>query len=163
MTARQADDYVPPARGDVVTISSDRVGVTNGLLLKFPQIHAVGDLSLVDRPRIAIVGARKASTEGRRRAAQLARDLAKAGVVVVSGLAEGIDYAAHTSAIDHGGKTIAVIGTPLDKVYQPSTRLFSASSIATTCCCRRSRGATSSSPATSPSATGSWRGWRWRR
>jgi hydroxyethylthiazole kinase-like sugar kinase family protein len=68
---------------------------------------------LVERPRIAIVGARKASIEGRRRAAQLARDCARAGVVVVvvSGLAEGIDYAAHTAAIEHGGKTIAVIGT----------------------------------------------------
>lgn len=117
MTTRHVDEYVPPNRTDVITISSDRVGVTNGLLLRFPQIQAVGDLSLVDRPRIAIVGARKATAEGRRRAAQLARDCARAGVVVVSGLAEGIDYAAHTAAIDHGGKTIAVIGTPLDKAY----------------------------------------------
>ena len=111
------DEYEAPARADVVTFESQRVGVTNGLLLKFPQIHGVGDLSLIERPRIAIVGARKATQEGRRRAAQLARDCARAGVVVVSGLAEGIDYAAHTAAIEHGGKTIAVIGTPLDKVY----------------------------------------------
>jgi DNA processing protein len=117
MTAKHVDEYVPPSRADVVALSSDRVGVTNGLLLKFPQIHAVGDIPLVDQPRIAIVGARKASAEGRRRAAQLARDCARAGVVVVSGLADGIDYAAHTAAIDHGGKTIAVVGTPLDKVY----------------------------------------------
>lgn len=119
MTPRYSDDYVSPDRADVVTLESARVGVTNGLLLKFPLIHGVGDLSLVERPRIAIVGARKASIEGRRRAAQLARDCARAGVVVVSGLAEGIDYAAHTAAIEHGGKTIAVIGTPLDKVYPP--------------------------------------------
>jgi DNA processing protein len=85
--------------------------------MTFPQVHAVGDLSLIDHPRVAIVGARKASNEGRRRAAQLARDCARAGVVVVSGLAQGIDHAAHTAAIEHGGKTIAVIGTPLDKVY----------------------------------------------
>jgi DNA processing protein len=117
MTARHADEYVPPSRADVVALSSDRIGVTDGLLLKFPQIHAVGDISLVARPRIAIVGARKATAEGRRRAAQLARDCARAGIVVVSGLAEGIDYEAHTAAIDHGGKTIAVVGTPLDKVY----------------------------------------------
>lgn len=117
MTTRHVDEYVPPNQTDVITIPSGRVGVTNGLLLRFPQLHAVGDLSLVDRPRIAIVGARKATAEGRRRAAQLARDCARAGVVVVSGLAEGIDYAAHTAAIDHGGKTIAVIGTPLDKAY----------------------------------------------
>lgn len=117
MTAHQGDDYVPPDRASVVTLAAERVGITNGLLLRFPQIHGVGDLSLVERPRIAIVGARKATTEGRRRAAQLARDCARAGVVVVSGLAEGIDYAAHTAAIEHGGKTIAVVGTPLDKVY----------------------------------------------
>jgi DNA processing protein len=117
MTAAHDDEYVPPARGDVVTVASERVGVTNGLLLKFPQVHAVGDLSLLEHPRVAIVGARKATQEGRRRASQLARDCARAGIVVVSGLAEGIDHAAHTAAIEHGGRTIAVIGTPLDKVY----------------------------------------------
>jgi len=111
------DEYVPPAKGNVVTVASERVGITNGLLLKLPQIHSVGDLSLLDRPRVAIVGARKATQEGRRRAAQLARDCAHAGIVVISGLAEGIDYAAHTAAMEHGGRTIAVIGTPLDKVY----------------------------------------------
>lgn len=113
------EEYVPPAREDIVTFGSERVGVTNGLLLRFPQIHGVGDLSLLDRRGVAIVGARKATREGKRRAAQLARDCARAGVVVVSGLAEGIDYEAHTAAIEHGGKTIAVIGTPLDKVYPP--------------------------------------------
>src|SRR5262245_51973770 len=117
MSASESDEYVPPDRAGVVTLGSDRIGVTNGLLLKFPQIHAVGDSSLVERPRIAIVGARKATLDGRRRAAQLARDCARAGVVVVSGLAEGIDQAAHTAVIEHGGSTIAVIGTPLDKVY----------------------------------------------
>jgi DNA processing protein len=117
MTAARDDDYVPPAQVDVVTFDAQRIGVTNGLLLACPRIHAVGDLSLIDRPRVAIVGARKASIEGRRRAAQLARDCARAGVVVISGLAQGIDHAAHTAAIEHGGKTIAVVGTPLDKVY----------------------------------------------
>src|SRR5690242_14135195 len=117
MTTARDEDYVPPAQVDVVTFEAQRIGVTNGLLLAFPRIHAVGDLSLIDRPRVAIVGARKASIEGRRRAAQLARDCARAGVVVVSGLAQGIDHAAHTAAIEHGGRTIAVIGTPLDKVY----------------------------------------------
>jgi DNA processing protein len=117
MTTDNGDEYTPPNRTDVVTLGSERVGVTNGLLLKFPQTHSVGDLSLLEMPRIAIVGARQASNEGRRRASQLARDCARAGVVVVSGLAEGIDYAAHTAAIEHGGKTIAVIGTPIDKVY----------------------------------------------
>jgi DNA processing protein len=117
MTATHDDEYVPPPRADVVAVAAERVGITNGLLLKFPQIHGVGDLSLLERPRVAIVGARKASQDGRRRAAQLARDCARAGIVVVSGLAEGVDHAAHHAAIEHGGRTIAVIGTPLDKVY----------------------------------------------
>jgi len=117
MSTTHDEEYVLPARVDVLTVASERVGVTNGLLLKFPQIHGVGDFSLLERPRIAIVGARKATQEGRRRAARLTRDCARAGVVVVSGLAEGIDYAAHTAAIEHDGSTIAVIGTPLDKVY----------------------------------------------
>src|SRR5438552_2289074 len=51
------EEYVPPDRANVMTLGADRVGVTNGLLLKFPQIHAVGDISLVERPRIAIVEA----------------------------------------------------------------------------------------------------------
>jgi DNA processing protein len=117
MIPMHVEAYVPPPQATVVTVASQRVGITNGLLLRFPQIHSVGDLSLLELPRVAIVGARKASVEGKRRATQLARDCARAGVVVVSGLAEGIDYAAHTAAIEHGGKTIAVIGTPLDQVY----------------------------------------------
>ncbi len=117
MTSMAHAEYSPPPKSSVTTVPAQRLGVTNGLLMKFPQVHCVGDLSLLDRPRIAIVGARKASTEARKRAAQLARDCARAGVVVVSGLAEGIDYAAHTACIEHGGRTIAVIGTPLDKAY----------------------------------------------
>lgn len=117
-TSRQ--HYRAPAEASVVEVSSKILGVTNGLFLKFPTVFAVGDLSLVERPRVAIVGARKAGPDGLRRAEQLARDLALAGVVVVSGLAEGIDRAAHESAIAHGGRTIAVVGTPLDKVYPPA-------------------------------------------
>jgi DNA processing protein len=109
--------YLPPDRDRVAVVPAAALGISNGLLLRIPQVYCVGDQSLLDRPRVAIVGSRKASSEARRRAQQLARDCARAGVVVVSGLAEGIDQAAHEAAIEHGGKTIAVIGTPLDKVY----------------------------------------------
>ncbi len=116
-TRQPLREYVPPARSSVVELPSTRVGVTNGLFLKFPRVYCVGDLTLLERAGVAIVGARKASVDGRKRAEQLARECAKAGVVVISGLAEGIDYAAHSSAIKHGGRTIAVIGSPLDKAY----------------------------------------------
>ena len=98
-------------------IPSSQVGFSNGTLLKFPVLFMAGDLSLLERPAVAIVGSRKATPEGRKRAAQLARELVKHGVVVMSGLAEGIDEAAHQAAIEYGGKTIAVIGTPLEKAY----------------------------------------------
>jgi DNA processing protein len=68
-------------------------------------------------PRVSVVGSRKASEEGLKRARSLARALVAHDIVVVSGLAEGIDAAAHTSALEAGGKTFAVIGTPLDTYY----------------------------------------------
>lgn len=87
-----------------------------------------GDESLFHAaPRVAIVGSRKASTEGLRRAAKLARALVKHGAVVVSGMAEGIDTRAHKSAMDAGGRTIAVLGSPLSAPYPASNReLFDA-------------------------------------
>lgn len=84
-----------------------------------PSLFLAGDASLLDRDhrRVAIVGSRDASEAGLRRAAKLARALAREGVVVVSGLARGIDKAAHEAAIATGGRTIAVLGTPLEKAY----------------------------------------------
>lgn len=73
-------------------------------------------------PRVSIVGSRKASAEGLKRARYLARRLAKQGIVVVSGLAEGIDRAAHEGAIEVGGNTIGVLGTPLDQYYPEENR-----------------------------------------
>jgi DNA processing protein len=81
-------------------------------------LYVTGDTSILEEgARVSIVGSRKASSEGLRRASKLAALLADRGIVVVSGLAEGIDTAAHTAAIKHRGRTIAVLGTPLDQVY----------------------------------------------
>lgn len=82
-----------------------------------PTLWYAGDLGLVRRPSVAIVGSRKVSAEGEARARRLARELVAENVVVTSGLAEGVDRAAHEAAIEAEGRTIAVIGTPLDKAY----------------------------------------------
>jgi DNA processing protein len=72
---------------------------------------------LVEAPSVAVVGTRDPSPEGIERAAAIARLLVRDKFTVVSGLAAGIDSSAHKSAIEAGGKTIAVIGTPINKVY----------------------------------------------
>lgn len=66
---------------------------------------------------IAVVGSREASEEGIRRAGRLARELVERDFTVVSGLAKGIDTAAHEAAMERGGRTIAVVGTPLGTCY----------------------------------------------
>lgn len=70
-----------------------------------------------DAPCIAVVGSRRCSTYGENAALMLARDLAEKGVCIVSGLARGIDSAAHRGAIEAGGKTVAVLGTGIDNIY----------------------------------------------
>ncbi|MBV8299194.1 MAG: DNA-protecting protein DprA [Candidatus Eremiobacteraeota bacterium] len=72
---------------------------------------------ILDRPSLAVVGTRNPTAEGSLRARKLGALLAKAGVVVVSGLAKGIDTAAHTGCIEAGGRTVAVVGTPLTQAY----------------------------------------------
>lgn len=84
---------------------------------KDAYVHFAGDLSLLNRKAVSIVGTRDVSDEGARRAARLARELASAGVVVVSGLAKGVDTAALSGALAVDGRVAAVIGTPLQKAY----------------------------------------------
>ncbi|WP_438423200.1 DNA-processing protein DprA [Aquimarina macrocephali] len=77
-----------------------------------------GDFPLIyEGQRVSVVGSRKVSDEGKRRAEIITKALVKKGITVVSGLAEGVDTIAHKTAINYGGKTIAVLGTPLNKVY----------------------------------------------
>lgn len=78
-----------------------------------------GEWELVYTPSVAIVGTRQASLEGIKRAKRLSRLLVEDGYTIVSGLARGIDTAAHTAAIKAGGRTIAVIGTSIAAVYPP--------------------------------------------
>ncbi|HEX6790101.1 MAG TPA: DNA-processing protein DprA [Candidatus Krumholzibacteria bacterium] len=83
-----------------------------------------GELPADDRPVIAIVGTRKPSTGGSALAYELARTLSMLGVLVVSGMARGIDTAAHHGALDAGAPTVAVLGTGVDVAYPPENAML---------------------------------------
>lgn len=80
-----------------------------------------GDIELLKTgAKVSVIGSRKASTRGLEGAKKLVERLVKDNIIVVSGLAEGIDTIAHRTAIESGGKTIAVIGTPLSETFPKS-------------------------------------------
>lgn len=81
------------------------------------RIWCAGDISLVQKTAVSIVGTRDVSSSGAARARRLAKELSEAGIVVFSGLAKGVDTEALQSAINVGGRVVAVIGTPLGKAY----------------------------------------------
>lgn len=82
------------------------------------KLYAVGDIELLKiGKRVSLVGSRKASKNGLRRAAKLTRLLAEEGIIILSGLAEGIDTVAHQTAIEVGSKTIAVLGNSVDQFF----------------------------------------------
>ncbi len=86
-----------------------------------PLLYLRGELPSWD-PAIALVGSRRATREGLKAAKHLAEELAAHGVLVVSGLARGIDTAAHTGALAGGGSTVAVLGCGVDLAYPPENR-----------------------------------------
>lgn len=86
-----------------------------------------GDQSLLVEPAVAVVGSRDALPVSITIARTLARDLANAGLTVVSGMARGVDSAAHAGALDAGGRTIAVVGSGLTRVYPSRNEKLAAS------------------------------------
>jgi DNA processing protein len=138
---KRADDLVKRVRG-LKGVDAARAGTSAGLtdvcrwdqgfpqrLRDDPTVHAIfiaGDgprfARLVDQrtPAVAIVGTRRASPEGLRVARELGRGLAAAGITVVSGMALGVDSAAHEGALEGGGSTIAVLGCGADVPYPRS-------------------------------------------
>jgi len=96
------------------------------LLREIPDPPALlfvcGDKTLLDQPQIAIVGSRNPTRSGQENARAFAAYLAQAGLAITSGLAIGIDACAHRGALEAGGKTIAVFGTGLDRVYPAQQR-----------------------------------------
>jgi DNA processing protein len=82
-----------------------------------PFVFVRGSLTPDDERSVAVVGTRRASDEGLARARDVAAGLVAARYTVVSGLADGVDTAAHLAALEHGGRTVAVIGTGLRRAY----------------------------------------------
>jgi len=90
-------------------------------------VYCLGDVaSAFSQPAVAIVGSRRCSTYGRNVAEKLSRELAERGVTIVSGLARGIDAAAHRGALEGRGLTVGVMGTGLDSVYPKENRKLAA-------------------------------------
>ena len=120
-TPAEAEDEI--ARGEALGARLLSLGDPDfpGLLAALdpppPLIWAKGRLELLKRPAVAIVGARVASAAGQRFARELAAEIGQAGLVVVSGLARGVDGAAHAGSIDTG--TVAVLAGGVDDVYPP--------------------------------------------
>lgn len=91
-----------------------------------PLLYVKGTVTSEDQTAVAIVGARRASEAGRLFTEELARELVAAGLTIVSGLARGIDGAAHRGALAANGRTLAVMGCGLDRTYPPQHRLLRA-------------------------------------
>ncbi|MDH3619330.1 MAG: DNA-processing protein DprA [Gammaproteobacteria bacterium] len=85
-------------------------------------LYVNGDVGALHLPSLAIIGSRNPTQGGARNAREFSRHLAGRGFAIVSGLAQGIDAAAHQGALDAGGKTVAFLGTGIDRVYPASNR-----------------------------------------
>lgn len=82
-----------------------------------PLLYYRGAFEPIDKAAVGVIGSRKISRYGRDATHRIVSDLAQAGVTIVSGLAIGVDGAAHQFALDAGGRTLAVLGTPLNRIY----------------------------------------------
>jgi len=112
----------PPA---VRVLERDDPAFPKSLLVVQPQperLYALGDVSLLARDLVGIVGSRTPTPYGLRVAYAAAQAAARAGLVVVSGLARGLDARGHRGALDAGGKTVAVLGSGVDVAYPKSNR-----------------------------------------
>ena len=87
-----------------------------------PVLYYAGQLELLNRPALAVVGSRNATPQGRENAEAFAAALSAAGFTIVSGLAQGIDAAAHRGGLTGAGSSIAVVGTGIDRIYPASNK-----------------------------------------
>lgn len=85
-------------------------------------LYVMGDETILNNKCVAVVGSRNMSEYGKEITKRIVKDLALAGICIVSGMAVGIDSVAHTTCLDYGGKTIAVLGCGLNRVFPPENR-----------------------------------------
>lgn len=117
---------LPSLRQSVITLADDDYPPRLREIADPPLVlHFRGDSRLLASPSLAVVGSRRASPYALNAAAHLVRQLAPAGLTIVSGLARGVDAAAHEAALEAGAPTIGVLGTGIDLTYpRCNTRLF---------------------------------------
>lgn len=120
------EDHFRAVTADGVRIATPVDLAYPGLLSEIPApppvLYYRGELLETDRLAVAIVGTRRMTPYGREMTARLSSDLARAGVTIVSGLARGVDGVAHQAALDAGGRTIAVLGSGINRIYPPEHR-----------------------------------------
>ena len=103
---------------EITTIYSNDYPSKLKMMQDSPYIlYYKGDLSLAEKPSLSVVGSRKPTNYGRMVTERLTREVASAGIVVISGLAYGVDSISHRTALEVGGKTIAVLGGGFDHIY----------------------------------------------
>jgi DNA processing protein len=90
------------------------------------DLYILGKLKEQDKKAVAVVGSREMTTRGKQLAERFVKELVKEKITIVSGLARGVDTIAHQTALDNGGRTIAVLGSGIDVVYPPENeKLYS--------------------------------------
>ena len=122
---RQADLFIatiPPDTEIAILSGPEYPARLKNIPTPPPYIYYKGDLTVFERPTLAVVGSRRPTDYGLRMASRLVGELASAGVTIVSGLAYGIDGAAHQAALEAGGITAAVFGCGLDTIYPSGHR-----------------------------------------
>jgi DNA processing protein len=125
-----ADDMIAPALSWLADENNHVVTLADSdypqALLNIPDppllLYVKGRLDLLNHPALAVVGSRNATPQGIRNAEAFAKSLSDAGLCIISGMAQGIDAAAHRGALPGRGNSIAIVGTGLDKVYPAANR-----------------------------------------
>jgi DNA processing protein len=120
---KECEDIIKRSEANEIQILSIDDSRYPRLLKEIPNapliLHALGNISALNMKSVAVIGTRNASTAGIDAAREFTKELVKQGYCIVSGLAEGIDTAAHTSAIASKGITIAVLAHGLDTIFPP--------------------------------------------